>query len=157
MLSLDCQDKKAEDRPRKCPRRVPKICMVIGDPVEHSLSPRMHNAGYRALGIDNEFVYVARKVKTDDLADFVKGVRAIGIRGVSCTIPHKIKIMKFLDEIDATAREIGAVNTVVNEKGKLKGYNTDWLGAVASLEETISLKNKKVALIGAGGVARAIA
>lgn len=153
MLSLDYQDNKAEDRPRKGT----EICMVIGDPIEHSLSPQMHNAGYKALGIDHEFVYVACNIKINKIADFIKEARAMDIHGISCTIPHKIEVMKYLDEVDETASEIGAVNTVVNEKGKLKGYNTDWLGAVIPLEKITSLKNKKVALIGAGGTARAIA
>ena len=134
-----------------------KVCMVIGNPIGHSLSPQIHNAGYRALRIDNDFVYVACQVEIDKMADFVNGVRAMGVRGISCTIPHKIEIMKYLDEVDKTAKEIGAVNTVVNENGKLKGYNTDWMGAVCPFKGMTTLKNKKVALIGAGGTARAVA
>ncbi len=134
-----------------------KICMVIGDPIEHSLSPQMHNRGFEELGIDNEFVFAACNVKVENIADFMKGVRAMGIRGVSCTIPHKMAVMELLDEIDETAKTIGAVNTIVNTNGVLKGYNTDWLGAVVPLERITSLKNKKVALLGAGGAARAIA
>lgn len=134
-----------------------KICMVIGDPIEHSLSPQIHNAGYEKIGIDSDYVYIAAKVKIQDIADFIKGVKAMQIRGVSCTIPHKIEIIKYLDEVDKVAKKIGAVNTIVNDHGVLKGYNTDWLGAVLPIEKITSLKNKKVALIGAGGVARAIA
>lgn len=134
-----------------------KVCLVIGDPVEHSLSPQMHNAGYEALGIDNEFVYVACRVKIESLMEFAQGVRAMGIRGVSCTIPHKTAIMKYLDETDETAKTIGAVNTVVNDAGALKGYNTDWQGIVVPLEKITPLQNKKVALLGAGGTARAVA
>jgi shikimate dehydrogenase len=134
-----------------------KICMVIGDPIEHSLSPKIHNAGYEKLGIDTDYVYVACNVKIENIADFIKGVRAMKIRGVSCTIPHKIEVMKYLDEIDEVAKKIGAVNTIVNEAGVLKGYNTDWLGVVMALEKITSIENKKVALIGAGGVARAAA
>ena len=133
-----------------------KMCIVIGDPVEHSLSPAMHNAGYEALGIDDQYVFTAAKVKVEDVRDVVKAVRVMGIRGLTCTIPHKIEVMKYLDEIDEVAKKIGAVNTVVNEKGKLKGYNTDWLGVVEPLEKYGKLKGKKAAVIGAGGAARAM-
>lgn len=134
-----------------------KICMVIGDPIEHSLSPQIHNAGYEEMGIDNDYVYVACKVKIQDIADFIKGVRAMQIRGVSCTIPHKIEVIKYLDKVDEVAKKIGAVNTIVNDHGVLKGYNTDWVGVVLALEKITSLKGKKVAIIGAGGAARAAA
>ena len=134
-----------------------KICMVIGDPVEHSLSPQIHNAGYRALGIDDDFVYVAASVKPEDLASFVSGAKAMDIRGFSCKLPHKLGIMRYLDEIDEVAKTIGAVNTVVNDNGRFKGYNTDWVGIVAPLEAVTALKGKKVALLGAGGAARAAA
>src|SRR3989338_4957953 len=131
--------------------------MVIGDPIGHSLSPQIHNAGYEKLGIDTDFVYVACNVRINNLDNFVKGIKIMQIRGVSCTIPHKIEIIKYLDKIDTVAEKIGAVNTIVNNNGILKGYNTDWLGVVNSLEKITSLKNKSVALIGAGGVARAAA
>ena len=134
-----------------------KLCMVIGDPIEHSLSPQIHNTGYQALGINNEFVYLACQVNIAKLAQFIGGVRAMGIRGVSCTIPHKIEIMPYLDEIDPIAKAIGAVNTVVNDNGVLKGYNTDWQGIIVPLEKITTLRNKKVALLGAGGAARAAA
>lgn len=134
-----------------------KICMVIGDPIEHSLSPQLHNAGYHAVGISKDFVYVACNVKIAQIADFVRGVKAMYIRGVSCTIPHKVEVMKHLDQIDPEASKIGAVNTIVNDNGVLTGYNTDWLGVVAPLEKLTSLSGKTVALIGAGGAARAVA
>ncbi len=134
-----------------------KLCIIIGDPVEHSLSPAMHNAGYKELNIDDQFVFFGATVKPENLEDTVKGVRAMGIRGLTCTIPHKIEVMKYLDEVDETAKQIGAVNTVVNENGKLKGYNTDWLGVVNPLEKHLLLSGKKVALIGAGGAAHAMA
>lgn len=132
-----------------------KICMVIGDPIEHSLSPQIHNAGYEALKIDSDFIYVACNIHIDDLKDFIKSIKVMKIKGVSCTIPHKIEVMKYLDEIDETAKKIGAVNTIVNKNGILKGYNTDWLGVVTPLERVTSLKDKKIALLGAGGAARA--
>jgi shikimate dehydrogenase len=134
-----------------------KICMVIGDPIEHSLGPQKYNTVYQKLGIDDEFVYVACRVKISDVADFIKGVRAMDIRGISCTIPHKVEVMKYLDKIDPVAARIGAVNTIVNDDGVLTGYNTDWLGAVIPLERVTPLKGKTVALLGAGGAARAIA
>ncbi len=136
-----------------------KICMIIGDPVEHSLSPAMHNKAYEALGIDDEFVYVGARVKTEDVKDVVKAVAAMGIRGLTCTIPHKVEIMKYLDKkyIDPIALKIGAVNTIVNDDGILRGYNTDWIGVLKPFEQVIGLKGKSVAILGAGGVARAMA
>lgn len=133
-----------------------KICMVIGDPIAHSLSPQMHNAGYAALDIDDQFVYVACRVAVKSIRHFVGGVRAMGIRGVSCTVPHKEKILPYLDRVDEVAKKIGAVNTIVNNNSELTGLNTDWLGAVKSLEVVTSLNGRKVAVIGAGGAARAI-
>ena len=133
-----------------------KMCIVIGDPVEHSLSPAMHNAGYEKLGIDDEFVFTAATVKPENVKDVVKAVRIMGIRGLTCTIPHKIEVMKYLDEIEEVAKNIGAVNTVVNYNGKLKGYNTDWLGVVEPLEKFGTLKGKKAAVVGAGGAAHAM-
>jgi len=134
-----------------------KICMIIGDPVEHSLSPAMHNAGYAALGIDDKYVFVASNVEIENIKSAVQAVRILNIRGLTCTMPHKIEVMKYLDEIDPIAQKIGAVNTVLNKDGVLVGYNTDWLGAVAPLEKFVSLEGKKVGLIGAGGAARACA
>ncbi len=133
-----------------------KICMIIGDPVEHSLSPQMHNAAYEALGINDEFVFIASRVHLKDIGKAVEAVKTLNIRGLTCTIPHKTLVMQYLDEIDPTARKIGAVNTIVNDNGVLKGYNTDWLGVVNPLKKITSLKNKTVALLGAGGAARAV-
>lgn len=133
-----------------------KICLIIGDPVAHSLSPAMHNAGYRALGIDDKFVFLGAKVKIEDVGIAVQSMRKMGIHGLTCTIPHKVEVMKFLDEIDETARKIGAVNTVLNKQGKLIGSNTDWLGAVIPLEKITKLHCKKVLVLGAGGAARAV-
>jgi shikimate dehydrogenase len=134
-----------------------KICIVIGDPVEHSMSPQIHNAGYESLGIDDKFVFVGAHIKPEYLEIFIRGVKAMGIRGVSCTLPHKFEIMRYLDEIDPVARTIGAVNTVVNDGDRLKGYNSDWIGIVASLEAVTTLDGKNVALLGAGGAAHAAA
>lgn len=130
-----------------------KVCMIIGDPVEHSLSPRMHNAGYDALSLD--FVFIGSNVKKEDLKEAIGGIRALGIKGVSVTIPHKLEVVNHLDEVDEIAEKIGSVNTIVNEDGILKGYNTDWLGITKPLERLIALKGKKVLVLGAGGAARA--
>ncbi len=133
-----------------------KICLVIGDPIEHSLSPLLHNTGYKVLGIEDEFVFLGARVKLKDLKWAIKAIRIMGIRGVSCTMPHKVKVMKYLDEIDKVAKEIGAVNTIVNENGILKGYNTDWLGGLKPIKKRTKIKGKKIGIIGAGGAARAI-
>lgn len=134
-----------------------QLCMIVGDPVTHSLSPAMHNTAYEAMGIDDQFVFTAARVRIEDLGTVAQAVRAMGIRGLTCTIPHKIEIMQYLDEIDPVAKKIGAVNTVVNEEGRLIGYNTDWLGVVTPLTQRTSLSGKTIALIGAGGAARAMA
>lgn len=133
-----------------------KICMIIGDPVEHSLSPLMHNAGYETLGIDREFVYVGAHVRPTYLDEAVRGFRGLNIHGISVTIPHKTTIIDYIDAIDETAQKIGAVNTIVNEEGILKGTNTDWLGVVIPLEKVTEIKDKTVALLGAGGAARSV-
>ncbi len=119
----------------------------------HSLSPAMHNAAFRHLGINA--VYVAFPVT--DLAQAVAGLRGLGIGGVSVTIPFKEEIIPLIDELDPQAAKIGAVNTVVNRNGRLTGYNTDWLGAVAALTAKISLTGRHVLILGAGGASRAVA
>jgi shikimate dehydrogenase len=133
-----------------------KICLIIGDPVEHSLSPAMHNAGYEALGIEDQFVFLGAKVKVEDVGVVTEAMKKMGIHGLTCTIPHKTEVMKFLNEIDETARKIGAVNTVLNQNGRLIGFNTDWLGAITPLEKITNLSGKKVLVLGAGGAARAV-
>jgi shikimate dehydrogenase len=132
-----------------------KICMVIGDPVKHSLSPLIHNAGYKALGIDSEYEYTAENITPEDLQDFADKMRSQNIAGVSCTIPHKEAIIPYLDEIDDTAKSIGAVNTIVNKNGVLRGYNTDCTGAMEPLAKALDLKGVKAAVIGAGGAGKA--
>jgi len=129
---------------------------VIGDPIRHSRSPLMMNHAFRESGING--IYAAFHITADRLGDFAAGVRAMGIRGVNVTIPHKLDIMSQLDEIDDGARVIGAVNTIVNENGKLIGYNTDGIGYVRSLKEEAEpdLSGKRILVIGAGGAARGI-
>jgi len=134
-----------------------KFVVIIGDPVDHSLSPAMHNAAYEKLRIDNEFIYLGCNVKIADVKKVVEVMRVMkNFRGLACTIPHKIEVIKYLDWIDPVAKRIGAVNSVVNDNGVLKGFNTDWLGVIIPLQKITSLKNKKIAVIGAGGAARAV-
>ncbi len=125
---------------------------VIGNPVRHSLSPIMHNGAFRRLGWNA--VYLAFEVK--DVEEALRGVRGLGVRGVSVTIPFKTEVLPFLDKIEGLAKKIGAVNTIVNRRGRLIGYNTDSKGALEALEQKIDLGGKRVALLGAGGAARAI-
>jgi shikimate dehydrogenase len=130
-----------------------KIFGILGRPVAHSLSPAMHNAACRHLGVNG--VYVAFPVT--DLPQAVAGLRGLGIRGVSVTIPFKEEVIPLIDELEPQAARIGAVNTVANRNGRLVGYNTDWLGAVAALTAKISLKGRHVLILGAGGASRAVA
>lgn len=133
-----------------------RVCGVIGDPIEHTLSPIMHNAAFEASGLD--FVYVAFKVKPSCVADAVNGMRALNIRGLNVTMPHKKSVMKNLDRIDLSAQIIDSVNTILNKENLLFGFNTDGVGAVKALKENgVPLKGRKVLLLGAGGAARAIA
>jgi shikimate dehydrogenase len=130
-----------------------KICCLIGDPVEHSLSPLIHNAGYQALGIN--YAYLSFRVS--DIKRAIEGIRGLGIRGASVTIPHKTSAIKYIDKIDPLAEKTGAINTIVNDDGVLTGYNTDGDGALQALGEMTTLKGKKAVLIGSGGGALAIA
>ncbi len=125
---------------------------VIGDPIVHSLSPVMHNAAFAHTGING--AYLAFNVK--DVTSAIAGIKGLGIKGMSVTIPHKISVMEYLDEIDEDAVKIGAVNTIINRDGKLFGFNSDCLGASSALLEKTDIKGKKVVMLGAGGAARAI-
>lgn len=125
---------------------------VIGNPVGHSRSPLMHNAAFSATGLNA--VYLA--FETEDVEGCLRGMRALHIKGMSVTIPHKSAVIPYLDEIDPLAKMIGAVNTIVNENGKLVGYNTDARGAAQALEEKIDLTGRNCLILGAGGAARAI-
>ena len=125
---------------------------VMGYPIGHSLSPTMHNAAFSAKGLNA--VYLA--FETRDLEGCLKGMRALGIKGMSVTIPHKSQVIPLLDDVDDLAKRIGAVNTIVNDGGRLVGYNTDAVGALKALEEKVGLSGKTCLIIGAGGAARAI-
>ena len=132
-----------------------QFCGVIGNPVGHSLSPAIHNAAFQKLGLN--FVYLAWKVEA--IGDAVKGLRALGnFRGASVTIPHKVAVLPFLDEVEATARHIGAINTIVAQNGRLLGINTDATGALRALKQgNAPVSGEPVIILGSGGAARAIA
>ena len=133
-----------------------RVCGIIGDPIEHSLSPIMHNASFQDLKLD--FVYIPFRVKQNELREAILGARSLDVHGLNVTMPHKNVVIKYLDEIDPTARSIGAVNTILNDKGRLIGYNTDGAGALKALKEnTVGLDVKKLLLLGAGGAGKAIA
>ncbi len=133
-----------------------KLFALIGDPVDQSLSPAMHNAAFRALGLN--CAYVALRVPERFLLDAIGGIRALGMAGFNVTTPHKIGIVGLLDELDESASLVGAVNTVKNDRGKLIGFNTDGEGALRALKGKIGpIKRKEVVLLGAGGAAHAIA
>ncbi|TAL26487.1 MAG: shikimate dehydrogenase [Nitrospirae bacterium] len=132
-----------------------KVLGLLGYPVEHSLSPAMHNAAFEELGID--CCYVTFPVRPEFVRDAVKAVRALNLAGVNVTVPHKEKVIPFLDEVAREASFIGAVNTIVNKNEKLTGYNTDGRGFMESLSEAhISVNKKNVLILGAGGASRAI-
>jgi shikimate dehydrogenase len=133
-----------------------RVCAIIGDPVEHSLSPVMHNAAFKELGLN--LVYVAFNVTRNELRDAISGAKSLGLLGLNVTMPHKNAVMSYLDETDSAAKAIGAVNTILNERGKIIGFNTDGKGAMVALQENgVSTDEKKMVLLGAGGAAKAIA
>jgi shikimate dehydrogenase len=133
-----------------------RVCGVIGEPIEHSLSPIMHNAAFQAVGLD--FAFLAFRVKPAEVESAVNGVRALNIRGLNVTMPHKTAIINHLDRVDLSAQIVNSVNTVLNKENLLFGFNTDGVGAVKALKENgVELKGRKVLLLGAGGAARAIA
>jgi shikimate dehydrogenase len=136
-------------------RGTTRILGIFGDPVGHSLSPVMQNAALQQTGIDA--VYVPFHVKAADLGEAVAAIRSLGIWGVNVTVPHKEAVCRYLDEVDASARLIGAVNTIVNRQGTLVGHNTDASGFLRALAEDLdfSAAGKRVLLLGAGGACRA--
>lgn len=128
------------------------IVGLIGHPVEHSFSPPMHNAAFEKLGLN--YAYVAYDVNPQDLKSAINGAKSLNIKGLNVTIPHKIEVMQYLDELDEVAKLIGAVNTI--DFKNLKGYNTDGIGAIKAIEEVKSVKDTNVVVAGAGGASRAI-
>lgn len=132
-----------------------RVCALIGDPVEHSLSPAIQNAAFQHLNLD--YIYVAFNVRANQLENAILGVRGLGIHGLNVTMPHKISIINYLDELDETAKRIGSVNTILNKNGRLIGYTTDGIGALNSLKHAESNpSDKKVVVLGAGGASRSI-
>lgn len=132
-----------------------RVAGIFGYPVEHTLSPLMHNAAFNKLGLDN--CYLPFKVAPEDLPDAVRAIRSLNLLGVNITVPHKEHVIPLLDKIDEEAAFIGAVNTVVNNDGTLTGYNTDGRGFMSSLtEEGIDVAGKDVVIIGSGGACRAV-
>ena len=123
--------------------------------MEHSISPLIHNAALRKMGLD--YLYLPFRVKIEDLGKAIEGMKALNIKGLNVTLPHKVAVIPFLDELDHLAEKIGAVNTIVNNDGVLKGYNTDATGFLqALLENGVDPKGRRVVILGAGGASRAI-
>jgi shikimate dehydrogenase len=133
-----------------------KIIGIFGDPVKHSMSPAMHNAAFNHLTLP--YVYIPFHVLPENLSSATEAIRALNITGVNVTVPHKETVIPYLDVLHTSAKECGAVNTVVNNNGKLTGYNTDGAGFIDSLRENgLDPKGKNAVILGAGGSARAIA
>ena len=133
-----------------------RVCGVIGDPIEHTLSPTIHNAAFNHLQLDFEFL--AFRVKAADLENAIRGMRGLGIHGLNVTMPHKSTVIGYLDEVDSKVTFLGSANTIMNKDGKLSGFNTDGVGALKALRENgVVLSEKKVLLLGAGGAAKSIA
>jgi shikimate dehydrogenase len=132
-----------------------KTYCIIGDPIQHSLSPGMQNAAFAALGLN--CTYIAFRVPANELKESVESLRSINIAGFNVTVPHKVEVMKYLDELDASAKKAAAVNTVNNIEGIFRGYNTDIDGFVEPLHRRqVDFHGMKVLLLGAGGAARAV-
>jgi shikimate dehydrogenase len=133
-----------------------RVCALLGYPAHHSMGPAIHNAAFESLGLP--LVYVAHDVAPADLAAAVAGARALGYRGLSITMPHKVAALVLVDEVDAMARAIGCINTIVNQKGRLLGYNSDGQGALDALARAgIATRGRHVLVLGSGGAARAVA
>jgi shikimate dehydrogenase len=129
-----------------------KLCATLANPNRTTSAPVMYNAAFNHLGLP--YVYVA--LEPAQIGPALKGVKALGIHGVSISTPFKVKAVNHVDAVDDVAREIGAINLAVNDNGTLTGYNTDWIGAVRALEEVRPLSGASVLLLGAGGAAQAV-
>ena len=130
---------------------------IIGDPINHSLSPAMHNAAFNSLGLGLDHSYIAFRVPKDELANAVISLRSINIAGFNVTMPHKAEIIKFLDTLDPTVEKARAVNTVYNNNGKFEAFNTDIVGFVTPLHNrNVNFNGMTVLLLGAGGTAQAV-
>src|SRR5919108_2303187 len=132
-----------------------KTYCIIGDPIHHSLSPAMQNAAFAALGLN--CTYIAFRVPKGELKESIDSLRSINIAGFNITVPHKTEVIKYLDELDATAKNAAAVNTVNNIEGIFRGYNTDIYGFIEPLHKRqVDFRGMQVLLLGAGGAARAV-
>lgn len=134
-----------------------KLTGIIGYPITHSVSPQMHNAAYAKLGLN--YCYIPISVKPEDLERSLEGIRILGICGVNVTIPHKEAVIPHLDEVTKIARRIGAVNVILNQEGRLIGYNTDGPGFIDSLKEDagFDVAGKRAVILGGGGGAKSVA
>ena len=133
-----------------------RVCAIIGDPIEHSLSPVIQNAAFNALNID--CIYTSFRVNSSDIVNALTGIRALGVLGLNVTMPHKKAVIEHLDWTDEPAKFLNSVNTIHNKDGKLLGYSTDGVGALRALRENgADPHGKKVLMLGAGGAARVIA
>jgi len=136
-------------------KKMSKTFAVIGDPIDHSLSPNIHSAAFRELNLENS--YIAYRIQKGELSEGIESLKKIKIDGFNVTIPHKVEMMKYLDKMDESCSIIGAVNTVTNTEGILKGYNTDMDGFLDPFKKKeLKIQDKKILLLGAGGAARAI-
>jgi shikimate dehydrogenase len=134
-------------------KSLPQNFILLGNPVRQSLSPLMHNAALKNMGIEGNY----NAFCVNDLAYAMQGIKGMNIRGASVTIPFKVEVMEYMDDIDDDALKIGAINTIINNNGRLRGCNTDWLGLILTLKKAMPVKNKTFVIIGAGGTARAAA
>lgn len=131
------------------------LLAVVGSPIAHSASPKIYNYGFERLGLD--YVYVAFDIKEHEMKDAIAAMRTFRLRGCNVTMPGKTEVVKYMDELSPAARIIGAVNTIVNDNGRLKGYITDGEGAVGSLRDNgVDVSGRKIVVAGAGGAATAI-
>lgn len=135
-----------------------QLFAIVGNPVRHSLSPAMHNAAFAALSINGVYV----PIEALDIGETVKGLTSLGFIGASVTVPHKETVMQYLDDIDPTAKAIGAVNTLAFDRSsgvatRVRGFNTDWIGSNRALEDHITLQGSTALVLGAGGAAKAVA
>ncbi|MGP8154687.1 MAG: shikimate dehydrogenase [Smithella sp.] len=135
------------------PKNSPQNYILLGNPIRQSLSPLMHNAALKNMGIEGSYSAFC----VNDLASAMQGMRGMNIRGASVTIPFKVAVMEYIDDIDDDALKIGAVNTIINNNGRLRGCNTDWRGLILTLKKGMPVKNRTFVIIGAGGTARAAA
>lgn len=135
-----------------------RLLGIFGHPISHSLSPKMQNAAIKAAGLEKEYVFLPFDIFPEDVASAVESLRVLGVKGVNVTIPHKEGVIPYLDELDAQAEAVQAVNVIVNENKRLIGYNTDGIGFIRSLKEDAGIepRGKKVLVLGAGGAAKSV-